>query len=193
MRQQKQALLVPVRRLSLWSSHGNFGDWVISMSYFSTLMSGSLILEMGALSRLTGDPQFEDAALRALRKLWSLRSSMNLLGTTVDVVSGKWIEYSSGIGAGRLSNVCHFWYFDQCIKDINNISLVAEICFLCTVGVDSFYEYLVKAYILFGKEEYWRMFQSAYVAVQKYFRHGPWYNIEFLSFLIWKLRSFSKI
>lgn len=78
------------------------------MSYFSILMSGSLILEMGALSRLTGDPQFEDAALRALRKLWSLRSSMNLLGTTVDVVSGKWIEYSSGIGAGRLSNVCHF-------------------------------------------------------------------------------------
>ncbi|XP_010678691.2 alpha-mannosidase I MNS5 isoform X1 [Beta vulgaris subsp. vulgaris] len=108
----------------------------------STSCSGSLILEMGALSRLTGDPQFEDAALRALRKLWSLRSSMNLLGTTVDVVSGKWIEYSSGIGA----------------------------------GVDSFYEYLVKAYILFGKEEYWRMFQSAYVAVQKYFRHGPWYH-----------------
>lgn len=108
----------------------------------STSGSGSLILEMGALSRLTGDPQYEAAALRALRKLWSLRSSLNLLGTTLDVVTGTWIEYSSGIGA----------------------------------GVDSFYEYLVKAYILFGKEEYWRMFQSAYVAVQKYFRHGPWYH-----------------
>ncbi|CAO2818260.1 unnamed protein product [Amaranthus hypochondriacus] len=108
----------------------------------STSGSGSLILEMGALSRLTGDPQYEAAALRALRKLWSLRSSLNLLGTTLDVVTGKWIEYSSGIGA----------------------------------GVDSFYEYLVKAYILFGKDEYWRMFQSAYVAVQKHFRHGPWYH-----------------
>lgn len=41
-------------------------------------------------------------------------------------------------------------------------------------GVDSFYEYLFKAHILFGKEEYWRMFKSAYVGVQKYFRHGPW-------------------
>ncbi|KAJ6687839.1 ER DEGRADATION-ENHANCING ALPHA-MANNOSIDASE-LIKE PROTEIN 2 [Salix koriyanagi] len=41
-------------------------------------------------------------------------------------------------------------------------------------GVDSFYEYLFKAHILFGKEDLWRMFHSAYLAVQKYFRHGPW-------------------
>ncbi|KAB2013859.1 hypothetical protein ES319_D09G185600v1 [Gossypium barbadense] len=108
----------------------------------STSGCGSLILEMGALSRLTGDPRYESAALRALRKLWSMRSSLNLLGTTLDVTTGEWIEYSSGIGA----------------------------------GVDSFYEYLCKAYILFGKEDYWRMFHSAYLAVQKYFRHGPWYH-----------------
>nr|GMC75887.1 alpha-mannosidase I MNS5-like isoform X3 [Ipomoea batatas] len=44
------------------------------------------------------------------------------------------------------------------------------------LGVDSFYEYLVKAYILFGRDEFWKMFQSAYLAVQKYFRHGPWYH-----------------
>lgn len=55
---------------------------------------------MGALSRLTGDTRFEMAALRALRKLWSMRSSLNLLGTTLDVATGHWIEYSSGIGAG---------------------------------------------------------------------------------------------
>ncbi|KAL8465309.1 hypothetical protein ACS0TY_034712 [Phlomoides rotata] len=108
----------------------------------STSGCGSLILEMGALSHLTGDPRFESAALRALLKLWSMRSSLNLLGTTLDVETGEWIEYSSGIGA----------------------------------GVDSFYEYLLKAHILFGREEFWRMFQSAYLAVQKYFRHGPWYH-----------------
>ncbi|KAH7550417.1 hypothetical protein JRO89_XS13G0188200 [Xanthoceras sorbifolium] len=105
----------------------------------STSGCGSLILEMGALSRLTGDPIYESVALRALRKLWSMRSSLNLVGTTLDVTTGQWIEYSSGIGA----------------------------------GVDSFYEYLFKAHILFGKEDFWRMFQSAYLAVQKYFRHGP--------------------
>ncbi|XWS60679.1 hypothetical protein CRYUN_Cryun07bG0056800 [Craigia yunnanensis] len=65
-----------------------------------TSTSGSLILEMGALSRLTGDPRYESAALRALRKLWSMRSSLNVLGTTLDVTTGEWIEYSSGIGAG---------------------------------------------------------------------------------------------
>ncbi|CAI0398897.1 unnamed protein product [Linum tenue] len=108
----------------------------------STSGCGSLILEMGALSRLTGDPRYEFAALRALRKLWSMRSSLNLFGTTLDVMTGEWIEHSSGIGA----------------------------------GVDSFYEYLVKAHILFGKDDYWRMFQSAYLAVQKYFRHGSWYH-----------------
>ncbi|XP_057806300.1 alpha-mannosidase I MNS5 isoform X2 [Salvia miltiorrhiza] len=108
----------------------------------STSGCGSLILEMGALSHLTGDPRFESAAFRALRKLWGMRSSLNLVGTTLDVETGEWIEFSSGIGA----------------------------------GVDSFYEYLLKAHILFGREELWRMFQPAYTAVQKYFRHGPWYH-----------------
>lgn len=68
--------------------------------------SGSLILEMGALSRLTGDRRYENAALRALRKLWSMRSSLNLLGTTLNVETGDWIEHSSGIGAG-MCNVNH--------------------------------------------------------------------------------------
>ncbi|XP_020273011.1 alpha-mannosidase I MNS5 isoform X2 [Asparagus officinalis] len=108
----------------------------------STSGCGSLILEMGILSRLTGDTRYEAAALRALRKLWNMRSSLNLFGTTLDVTTGEWIEYSSGIGA----------------------------------GVDSFYEYLMKAYILFGNDQFWNMFHSAYVAVQKYFRHGPWYH-----------------
>lgn len=72
---------------------------IIKLNFFS----GSLILEMGMLSRLTGDTRYEAAALRALRKLWSMRSSLNLLGTTLDVITGEWIEYSSGIGAGTFS------------------------------------------------------------------------------------------
>ncbi|BAT76126.1 Alpha-mannosidase I [Vigna angularis] len=108
----------------------------------STSGCGSLILEMGALSKMTGDPIYESVALRALRKLWSMQSSLKLFGTTLDVATGQWIEYSSGIGA----------------------------------GVDSFYEYLLKAHILFGKEDFWKMFHSAYVAAQKYFRHGAWYH-----------------
>lgn len=62
---------------------------------------------MGALSRLSGDSRYEAAALRALRKLWSMRSSLNLVGTTLDVLTGKWIEYSSGIGAGNTISFNH--------------------------------------------------------------------------------------
>lgn len=72
------------------------------------LCAGSLILEMGALSKMTGDPIYESVALRALRKLWSMQSSLKLFGTTLDVATGQWIEYSSGIGAGRLALTLKF-------------------------------------------------------------------------------------
>jgi ER degradation enhancer, mannosidase alpha-like 1 len=54
----------------------------------------------GTLSRLTLDYRFEDAALCALRLLWSKRSPRNLLGNTLDVVSGAWRNPMAGIGAG---------------------------------------------------------------------------------------------
>jgi ER degradation enhancer, mannosidase alpha-like 1 len=130
---------------------------------------------MGALSRLTGDSRYERAALRALRKLWSMRSSLNLLGTTLNVLTGEWIEYSSGIGAGKFLFVCLCWhssFFFPVYKPFPT-SLFIFLHFI--LGVDSFYEYLMKAYILFGSDEFWDMFHSAYLAVQKYFRHGPWY------------------
>lgn len=79
---------------------------------------------MGVLSRLTGDPRFESAALRALRKLWSMRSSLNLFGTTLDVVTGEWIEYSSGIGAGMFYldiDICYvfkFWRLGDLLNGI---------------------------------------------------------------------------
>lgn len=116
MRQRKQAHLVLVRRLYVQYSCVDLVELEIIMSYLSFLMPGSLILEMGALSRLTGDSQYEAAALRALRKLWSLRSPLNLLGTTLDVMTGKWIEYSSGIGAGMLSIVSWWCVSSACVK-----------------------------------------------------------------------------
>ena len=83
----------------------------------NTAAVGSLALEFGTLSRLTGDPAFEDAAKTASRALWKMRSRFNLMGSAIDVVKGTWINKSGGVGAGG----------------------------------DSFYEYLMKAYILLGK------------------------------------------
>ncbi|KAJ4763758.1 hypothetical protein LUZ62_074133 [Rhynchospora pubera] len=42
-------------------------------------------------------------------------------------------------------------------------------------SIDSFYEYLLKAYLLFGDEEYLFMFQEAYKAAMRYLHHDPWY------------------
>ncbi|KAJ1285637.1 hypothetical protein BS78_03G293300 [Paspalum vaginatum] len=42
-------------------------------------------------------------------------------------------------------------------------------------SIDSFYEYLLKAYLLFGDEEYLYIFQEAYKAAMHHLHHDPWY------------------
>jgi ER degradation enhancer, mannosidase alpha-like 2 len=41
--------------------------------------------------------------------------------------------------------------------------------------IDSYYEYMVKAYVLFGDERLVDMFWSSYVAIRKYVHLAPWY------------------
>ncbi|KAI1879907.1 hypothetical protein JX265_001528 [Neoarthrinium moseri] len=62
--------------------------------------AGSLVLEFSVLSRLTGDPRFEQAAKRAFWAVWSRRSNIGLIGAGVDAEAGHWIGGYSGIGAG---------------------------------------------------------------------------------------------
>jgi mannosidase alpha-like ER degradation enhancer 2 len=40
---------------------------------------------------------------------------------------------------------------------------------------DSFYEYLLKAYVLFGDPEYLAMFETFYHAIAKHMKHNHWY------------------
>lgn len=42
-------------------------------------------------------------------------------------------------------------------------------------GIDSFYEYLFKAYVLFGQRAYLDLYQRAAAAVRRYLKKGPWY------------------
>ena len=39
-------------------------------------------------------------------------------------------------------------------------------------GIDSFYEYLLKSYILFGEQEDLEMFKDLYNSIMKYIRKG---------------------
>ena len=62
---------------------------------------GTLILEFGTLSKLTGDPAFFDAAKRALVALYDRRSkTTGLVGESIDVENGKWTSPTSHIGGG---------------------------------------------------------------------------------------------
>ncbi|KAL0039486.1 hypothetical protein WJX79_010327 [Trebouxia sp. C0005] len=108
----------------------------------NTAAVGSFTLEMGLLSRLTGNPSYEKAAVEALLQLWGMRSPLNLVGSSIDMTTGSWNNRLGGTGA----------------------------------GADSFYEYLLKAYVLFGRTEYWEVFQDAYRAVMQHYRSGAWYD-----------------
>ncbi|KAI8877262.1 glycoside hydrolase family 47 protein, partial [Backusella circina FSU 941] len=96
-----------------------------------TAGAGSLILEFGVLSRLSGDYTYETVAKRALQAVWDRRSSIDLMGNVIDLQTGQWIHIASSTGA----------------------------------GIDSIFEYMLKAFVLFGEEEYKIMFEKAYQAI----------------------------
>jgi mannosidase alpha-like ER degradation enhancer 1 len=101
--------------------------------------AGSLLLEFGVLSRLINDDLFERLARKSVNKLWESRHHhTNLLGNVIDIQTGKWTGFMSGLGA----------------------------------GLDSFYEYLLKSYILFGDQRDLDMFIQAYQTIQEKLRRG---------------------
>lgn len=105
-----------------------------------TACAGTMILEFAALSRLTGEPIFEEKARAAMDYLWQQRHrSSDLMGTVLNIHNGDWIRRDSGVGA----------------------------------GIDSYYEYCLKAYILLGDDLYLERFNKHYTAVMKYISNGP--------------------
>lgn len=61
---------------------------------------GTFLVEFGALSRLTGNPIYEEVALNAVHSLWKHRSPIGLFGNHIDVQTGRWSAQDAGIGAG---------------------------------------------------------------------------------------------
>ncbi|XP_030030126.2 ER degradation-enhancing alpha-mannosidase-like protein 3 [Manduca sexta] len=105
-----------------------------------TACAGTMILELAALSRLSGNPVYEQKAHKAMDRLWKIRHrTSDLMGTVINIHSGDWVRKDSGIGA----------------------------------GIDSYYEYCLKAYILLGDEKYLARFNRHYNAIMKYISRGP--------------------
>src|SRR5215813_8896510 len=95
---------------------------------------GTLLIELGTLSKLAGKPVFYDKAKRALVEVYNRRSKIGLVGSTINVETGRWTNTTSHISG----------------------------------GIDSYYEYLLKAWLLFDDPDCERMWKSSVDAVNKY-------------------------
>jgi mannosidase alpha-like ER degradation enhancer 2 len=96
--------------------------------------AGTLLIEFGTLSKLTGRPVFYDKAKRALVEIYKRRSPLGLVGTWIDVETGKWTNGDSHISG----------------------------------AIDSYYEYLLKCWLLFDDQDCRRMWLDSVAAINKY-------------------------
>jgi mannosidase alpha-like ER degradation enhancer 2 len=91
---------------------------------------GTLMLEFGHLSKLTGNAKYYNTAKKAIMEVYRHRSAIGLMGLQIDVSTGEWKNKESCIGA----------------------------------YIDSYYEYLFKAWKLFGDKDFkaaWDTHQKA--------------------------------
>lgn len=61
--------------------------------------TGTLLIEFGTLSKLTKKPIFYDKAKRALVETYKRRSPIGLVGTNINVETGKWTNTDSHVSA----------------------------------------------------------------------------------------------
>ena len=79
--------------------------------------AGTLLLEYGTLSRLTGKPIYYQKAKRALVATFERRSPIGLVGERFDVDTGRWTNTSSHIGARIDSYYEYLWKCWQLFGD----------------------------------------------------------------------------
>jgi mannosidase alpha-like ER degradation enhancer 2 len=107
---------------------------------------GTLLLEFGTLSKLTGRSVFYEKAKRALVETFKRRSPLGLVGKNINVETGAWTSTDSHISG----------------------------------GIDSYYEYLWKCWLLFGDKDCRDMWTASIPAVHKYLadetRGELWYG-----------------
>jgi mannosidase alpha-like ER degradation enhancer 2 len=61
--------------------------------------TGTLLIEFGALSKLTGKPIYYEKSKRALVETYKRRSPIGLVGTNINVETGKWTNTDSHVSA----------------------------------------------------------------------------------------------
>ncbi len=124
----------------------NLRTGTVSGSVSNPAEVGTLMLEFGTLSKLTGDERYYDAAKGAVVALFARRSPLGLVGSAIDVRTGAWTDPDSHVSG----------------------------------GIDSYYEYLLKAWLLFRDPDFGRMWDSSIAAANRYLADdrptGLWYG-----------------
>lgn len=95
---------------------------------------GTLMLEFGKLSKITGNKVYYNAAKKAILSVYNKRSKLNLVGEQINVITGQWKS------------------------DVSHISGY----------IDSYYEYLYKAWLLFGDKDFKTAFDKHNKAIKKH-------------------------
>ena len=95
---------------------------------------GSMMLEYGMLSKLTGDNRYYEACKRGIKAVYERRGKTGLVGGLINCDTGEWLDTTAHIRG----------------------------------GIDAYYEYLLKGYILFGDEELKEMWLSSLNAINTY-------------------------
>ncbi|PWJ45048.1 glycoside hydrolase family 47 protein [Sediminitomix flava] len=92
---------------------------------------GSMLLEYGMLSKLTGDPKYYELCKRGVVAMYERRGKTGLLGSWINCDTGEWQDTRAHISG----------------------------------GIDAYYEYLLKGYLLFGDEDLKEMWDVSRKAV----------------------------
>jgi mannosidase alpha-like ER degradation enhancer 2 len=71
---------------------------------------GTLLVEFGTLSMLTGNPKYYNTAKYALLQLYERRSDIGLVGTWIDCETGEWLDPDSHLSA------CIDSYYEYLVK-----------------------------------------------------------------------------
>ncbi|WP_158022007.1 glycoside hydrolase family 47 protein [Flammeovirga pacifica] len=95
---------------------------------------GSMMLEYGTLSKITGNNKYYDLCKRGIKAAYDRRGKTGLQGSWIDQDTGKWEDTRAHISG----------------------------------GIDAYYEYLLKGYLLFGDEDFLEWYNVSRDAVNKY-------------------------
>lgn len=107
--------------------------------------AGTLMIEFGTLSKLTGSPIYYEKAKKAMTAIFERSAKTGLPGTVINAETGEWVDTESHI-SGR---------------------------------IDSYYEYMLKSWILFGDDDFLKMWNASITALNTYLADttstGFWY------------------